>query len=97
MQNFFMFADDLKLYLASKKSVSFNAMQQDIDLLYRRSRSWGLDFSVNKCVHLHFGRSPLNPFIHNFFLGNAFILISESSRDLGVLVLLNSFLYGLRN
>ena len=61
-------------------------MQQDIDLLYKRSRSWGLDFSVNKCVYLHFGRSPLNPFIHNSFLGDAAIPISEFCRDLGVLV-----------
>ena len=53
---FVLFADDLKLYLASKKSVSFNAMQQDIDLLYKRSRSWGLDFSVITCVHLHFSK-----------------------------------------
>ena len=46
-------------------------------MLYGRSRSWGFDFLVNKWVCLHFSISLLNPFISNFFLGEAAISNSQ--------------------
>ena len=58
---FCFFADDLKLYLAdcymsSSLGDAHSVLQEDIDLLYARSSSWGLSFSVNKCARLYFHR-----------------------------------------
>ena len=88
-----LFADDLKSYLAvpSKKPNNYEAivsLQTDITLLYHRSLSWGLSFSVNKCACIHFsGYNPspdyvkfweINPFlIKNVFVTWVFELISH--------------------
>ena len=85
-----LFADDLKLYLASPstKSAAFDAvwsLQNDVTLLYHKSLSWGLSFSVSKCACIHFSRHTHAP-VHDYLLGNHPIPHKEYVRDLGVLV-----------
>ena len=85
-----LFADDLKLYLAlpSMKPNPHDAivsLQNDITMLYHRSLSWGLSFSVNKCSCIHFSRYNPSP-DYDYFLGDHPIPHKQSVRDLGVLV-----------
>ena len=63
---FCFFADNPKLYLADcycsgSRVDAHSVLQDDIDLLFARSSSWGLSFSVNKCARLHFHRRFANP------------------------------------
>lgn len=93
--NFCLFADDLKLYLASPMVrsgkdglVNFqNILQHDIDLLYSRSSSWGLSFSVGKCARLNFCRNFNDVSrLQQYFIGNQPIPNVSCYRDLGVKV-----------
>ena len=89
---FCFFADDLKLYLAdcymsSPLGDAHSVLQEDIDLLYARSSSWGLSFSVYKCARLHFHRQfAILPPVASYFLGNQSIPEASEFRDLGVKV-----------
>ena len=85
---FFLFADDLKLLkcVDGCKSSSLGTLQSDIDLLFARSTSWGLKFSVSKCARLNFNRSRSGPSIPLYFLGNDPVPNASSYRDLGVTV-----------
>ena len=83
---FCFFADDLKLYLAdcymsSPLGNAHSVLQEDIDLLYARSSSWGLSFSVNKCARLHFHRqfATLPPPLRVIFLATSLFLMLRSS------------------
>ena len=85
---FFLFADDLKLLKCVNgcKSPSSGTLQDDIDLLFTRSMSWGLKFSVNKCARLNFNRRRSGPTIPLYFLGGDPVPNASSYRDLGVTV-----------
>ena len=61
-------------------------LQDDVDLLYARSRSWGLSFSVNKCARLNFKRGNSLPSVQTYFLGGNSIPNLNQYRDLGVMV-----------
>ena len=87
---FALFADDLKLYIAhpvndSDHIESSLALQCDVSLLHRRSLSWGLSFSVNKCARIHFSRHNFIPST-DLFIGTLPIPNKTSFRDLGILV-----------
>ena len=87
---FVLFADDLKLYLALPldKSYALDAsfiLQNDVAMLHRRSESWGLSFSVNKCARIHFSRLRTDP-VCDYFIGDSPIPNKDSFRDLGVVV-----------
>ena len=87
-----MFADDLKLYLAmphkySSRSVAHDLLQSDINLLFSRSKSWGLTFSPSKCHVMHFHRN-FNTYIEplQYHIDGVQINQVECQRDLGVLI-----------
>ena len=87
---FVLFADDLKLYIAlpldkSRDVEASIQLQNDITMLHRRSESWGLSFSVNKCARVRFSRHKVDP-VCDYFIGNSTIPNQDSFRDLGVLV-----------
>ena len=88
LSKFVLFADDLKLYLATpfQKTLVLgdNLLQNDVNVLLHRSQSWGLTFSVNKCARIHFSRHS-EP-IRDYFIGNNPIPNKHSFRDLGILV-----------
>ena len=89
---FCLFADDLKLYLASSRSKSEYAsshmkLQNDINLLHRTSVSWGLSFSVGKCVRMNFCRNFLDaPVPISYFIADQPIKDVDNHKDLGVRV-----------
>ena len=87
---FCLFADDLKLYIASpysSYSASSETLQSDLNIVYDRSISWGLPFSANKSSHLHFSRHHISrPCPTTFFLAGSPIPLVQSQRDLGITV-----------
>lgn len=89
---FCLFADDLKLYLASSISksdylISHYNLQKDIDLLYNTSSSWGLSFSVSKCVRMYFCRNFYDvPIPLPYHINNEPIKDVDNHKDLGVRV-----------
>ena len=74
-----MFADDTKLY---NKTENHLDLQQDINKLFNWSKNWQLDFNIDKCKILHFGRN--NPKINYFMNGIALNKVTEE-KDIGVL------------
>ena len=89
---FCLFVDDLKLYLASSLSKSdylssHDTLQSNINLLHRTSSSWGLSFSLHKCVRMNFHRNFLDaPVPMPYFIGDHPIEEVETHKDLGVRV-----------
>ena len=84
-----IFADDIKLYIAASRNKYTDSvvMQEALNTVYERSRSWGLDFSVTKCSVLHFSRRYLEPPpIKTYYLGGSPIQYCEEQRDLGILI-----------
>lgn len=88
---FCLFADDLKLYLASSRGVYdelvVDSLQADLDMIFAKSRSWGLEFSVNKCCCMRFCRRFSDrPDLHAYSIGGSFIENVSFHKDLGVLI-----------
>lgn len=85
-----MFADDLKLYMHKPNKMSemgaCRELQDDIDVLFDVSSSWGLKFAPSKCVHLRFKRGSAEDEGALYRLGNATITRVASHKDLGVVV-----------
>ena len=84
------FAGDLKIFLAIPVVKAVNPgcsplLQNDINLLACRSKSWGLSFSVNKCARIRFCRSTQIP-LSDYFINDTPIPNKTSFRDLGILV-----------
>ena len=79
-----LFADDLKLCLTGG-SKSGRVLQDDINLLYDRSQSWGLSFSIQKCACLSFCRLRFDaPQRSQYYLGGDPIPNVDDFRDLGI-------------
>ena len=80
-----IFADDLKIYLASSTPACPD-LQSCTDLLHRRARDWGLQFNIDKCANLRFqrGSSPNEDSLFN--IGGIPIEFSSVHCDLGVSV-----------
>ena len=87
-----MFADDLKIYLGVPRdptsySIGVQSLQSDINILSARSSSWGLTFAPHKCIRLRFARPyRANPIPLPLFLGDTQLFVSDSARDLGVMI-----------
>lgn len=87
---FCLFADDLKLFLASVISksdhfISHLHLQRDINLLFNTSRSWGLSFSIGKCVRMNYCKSFQDASVLlQYFIGEQSILDVDNHKDLGV-------------
>ena len=58
-------------------------MNKDLELLCKWSRTWGLDFNVDKCKVIHFGRVNPNTI---YALNNKEPKVVEEEKDLGVIV-----------
>ena len=86
------FADDLKIYLGLPRArelyqVGSRLLQDDINILASRAASWGLEFSIQKCVRMRFVRpfADVPPPAPLTILDQPLPLL-ESARDLGVVV-----------
>ena len=80
-----IFADDLKIYLASSSAADPD-LQVCIDFLDSRARDWGLQFNISKCANLRFQRG-LHPNEDSLFhIGGTPIEYASVHGDLGVSV-----------
>ncbi len=82
------FADDCKLFRRISKhplctNMDVQDMQLDLDALWNWSNVWAMEFSVEKCAVLHFGRT--NP-CQEYYLGGQHLEDKRSMRDLGVMI-----------
>ena len=84
-----LYADDTKCYKTINTSNDSNKLQEGLDLLYRWSREWRLNFNIKKCdcVHITRKRVPAN---HVYYLGDNNLGTSDSQKDLGLLISSNA-------
>ena len=84
-----LYADDTKCYKTINTSNDSNKLQEGLDLLYRWSREWRLNFNIKKCdcVHITKKRAPAN---HVYYLGDNNLGTSDSQKDLGLLISSNA-------
>ena len=54
--NIGLFADDPRLYSEVQNQTDANALQQDLDSICNWAHKWQLNFNLNKCKVLHFGK-----------------------------------------
>ena len=55
-------ADDAKLFGKVGSEEDLDNMHRDLEKLCNWSQKWGLDFNVDKCKMIHFGRNILQFF-----------------------------------
>ena len=77
------FADDAKLFGKVGCENDLDSMHNDLELLCKWSQTWGLDFNVDKCKVIHFGRDNPNT---AYTINNNEIKVVEVEKDLGVIV-----------
>ena len=85
-----IFADDLKLYVSSESTTTeditrmIDSFQNDINILFQTSASWGLALNPSKCVALRFVRgTPQWPRVHSaYHINNDPIPFQASAVDL---------------
>ena len=87
----FLFADDLKLISRTGKTRcdGITLLQQDLNIVNARAKSWGLPFNTEKCVSLRFCRKTsanLDATPPQYRIGGVTIKNEDSGRDLGVVV-----------
>ena len=85
-----LFADDLKLYLGiSRFPPSYGdgvgILQSDINMLFARAASWGLEFASQKCTRVRFVRPFADvPPPEPLYIDGVLLPIQSAARDLGV-------------
>ena len=77
------FADDAKLFDKVESAEDLDIMHKDLELLCKWSQTWGLDFNVDKCKVIHFGRDNPNT---AYTINNKAIKVVEVEKHLGVTV-----------
>eukprot|EP00061_Rhincodon_typus_P004217 g22023.t1 len=51
------FADDIKIDGIVDSEEGYRKLQQDLDLLEKWAEKWHMEFNIDKCEVLHFGKS----------------------------------------
>ena len=77
------FADDTKLGNKIVNDSDRQDLQNCLDSLFNWTVDWGMEFNVNKCSVIHFGRQ--NP-RHEYSMNNVQLRQTESERDIGVII-----------
>ena len=81
------YADDIKLYCAfsdSSNSSAVTSFQNDLNSLESWSGKWQLNFNINKCAIVHYGKNNIGH--HIYSLAQKTISSSLQEKDLGVYV-----------
>ena len=77
-----LYADDTKIMNEMLSSASTLSLQSDLDLAFKWTQYWLVNFNISKCMVMHFGRnnkkSPL-------YINDQKLNITESESDLGVI------------
>ena len=77
------FADDAKLFGKVGTAEDLDGMHRDLGRLCNWSETWGLDFNVDKCKVIHFGRDNPNT---TYTINNKAVKVGEVEKDLGIIV-----------
>lgn len=77
------FADDTKLGNKIVNDFDRQDLQNCLDNLFNWTVDWGMEFNVNKCCVIHFGRQ--NP-RYEYTMNNVQLRPAESERDIGVII-----------
>ena len=77
------FADDAKLYRSVSSIHQVTLLQADLDKLLDWSEEWQMEFNVEKCKVMHFGKSNSKS---NYTIGNSTLQVVTYEKDLGVIV-----------
>ena len=77
------FADDTKNFGKVTSILEVQSLQGDLDKALGWAEKWGMDFNINKCKVMHFGRKNLKS---EYFLGGVRLQSVEHERDLGVII-----------
>ena len=81
--NLVKFADDTKMSGKGNTEENCAALQRDLDILLEWSRTWGLDFNINKCKVLQVGCNNVN---YVYTLQGRPLEATSQEKDLGVIV-----------
>jgi ribonuclease P/MRP protein subunit RPP40 len=83
----FLFADDTKMFSGISGGEDHNTLQQDLNRLTSWSATWQLQFNIDKCKVVHYGRNnPQYPYKMVSHLGEELDLASsKEEKDLGVI------------
>ena len=84
--NALSFADDIKCYKLILELHDSAKLQRDLNSKAIWSRDWNLFFNTYKFIHLSFN----SKFPTSYFVGNSTIQTSNSHRDLGIIISINS-------
>ena len=77
------FADDTKLFGKVGNVAQLESMHRDLELLNKWSKTWGLEFNVDKCKVIHFGRNNPNA---TYAISDKNLKEVKEEKDLGVIV-----------
>lgn len=80
-----LFADDSKCFKQVRSSNDCLSLQHDLDVLYKWSCSWQMDFNASKCKVLSITRSH-DPIVFNYCMNGTPLEKVGSFKDLGVVV-----------
>ena len=80
-----MFADDAKIMRRVRNMEECNKLQEDLDKIYEWSKTWQMEFNINKSCVMRFGRSKYRPH-KDYQLGRNISIEVSEEKDLGVTV-----------
>ena len=77
------FADDTKVGKVISSDSDIEIMQSIIDKTMEWSRIWQMDFNVQKCKIVHFGRNNKR---HPYTMDGQTLDVSHAEKDIGVII-----------
>ena len=80
-----LFADDAKIMRKIETIADSRALQDDLNILYNWSQTWGMKFNAKKCKSLEMGSSARRP-TTVYTLGQDHITKTTEEKDLGVII-----------
>ena len=78
------FADDTKLYKSINSYNDCIVLQKDIDKVINWAEIWKMEFNINKCKTVHFGKN--NSINFNYEMNGEWLENIDHHRDLGLVV-----------
>jgi len=80
-----LFADDAKIMRKVESTADSILLQEDLNILYNWSQTWGMKFNARKCKSLEMGSSARRP-TTVYTLGQDHITKATEEKDLGVII-----------
>ena len=77
------FADDSKLFGEDQSESDHQCLQQDLQKLFDWSVKWQMEFNLDKCKVMHFGRNNQH---YKYSMNNSQLGVVDVERGLGILV-----------